>query len=52
MGPMLQANRNLPGGCAHVEDPDLPRQWKQYSRAPNTHCSTVPAARARLSGMG
>lgn len=42
----------LVGGCAHVEVPDLPRQRKQYFRAPNTHCSTVHAARARLSVVG
>lgn len=27
----------------------MPGQQKQYSRAPITHCSSVPAARARLS---
>lgn len=47
-----QKETYLVGGRAHVQVPDLPGQRKQYSRAPNTHCSTVPAARARLSVVG
>lgn len=42
-------DQDLPGGWARAGVPALPGQQKQYSRSPIAHCSTVPAARARLS---